>query len=71
MQVARTRGPLAIRERDVLEGEFASPERLSQLLADGADFETWSARLVEKLPELIYEEGGPRTPRPVRSGAPA
>jgi predicted NUDIX family phosphoesterase len=55
VQVARARGNVAIREADVLAGDFTSLERLAQLCAQGANFETWSALLVERLADLVQE----------------
>lgn len=55
VQVARARGSVAIREADVLSGDFAAPAALRELLAGGANFESWSALLVGRLAELIHE----------------
>ena len=57
VQVARASGAVAVREADVLSGEFAAPRALRELLEGGANFESWSARLVERLAELIHEPG--------------
>jgi len=57
VQVARANGAVAVREADVLSGEFASPRTLRELLDGGANFESWSARLVERLAELLHEPG--------------
>jgi predicted NUDIX family phosphoesterase len=57
VQVARAHGDVSIRETDVLAGEFTTPAHLAQLLAQGANFETWSALLVERLTDLIQETG--------------
>lgn len=59
VQVARVSGDVEVREKDVLEGDFASPARLAELQSAGANYETWSARLVEKLPDLVQEKGAP------------
>jgi len=71
VQVARARGAVAIREAEVLSGEFASPSRLSGLLAEGANFETWSALLVERLADLIHETDAahPHRLEPTAAGA--
>lgn len=61
VQVARARGPVRIREEDVLSGDFTTPERLAELLAQGANLESWSALLVERLTELIHESGAAHT----------
>jgi predicted NUDIX family phosphoesterase len=55
VQVARARGAVAIREAEVLSGDFAAPAALCEMLAGGANFETWSALLVARLTELIHE----------------
>jgi predicted NUDIX family phosphoesterase len=49
VQRVRVRGRVEIREKDVLEGRFVRPEELTQRRLDGANFETWSAKLVEHL----------------------
>lgn len=53
VQVARVEGDVRIRETDVLEGGFVTPERLCAELAQGANFETWSARIVEHLQAVL------------------
>lgn len=69
VQVARVEGPVAIREVDVLEGRFEPLSALSALLASGADFETWSAHLVENLADLVHDIGSPRGQRREPTGA--
>jgi predicted NUDIX family phosphoesterase len=69
VQVARAEGHVSIREEDVLSGDFTAPERLAELLAQGADFETWSALLVERLGDLIQETGAAATHRLETTGA--
>jgi predicted NUDIX family phosphoesterase len=49
VQRVRVRGRVEIREKDVLEGRFVRPDELTRRRLDGADFETWSAKLVEQL----------------------
>jgi predicted NUDIX family phosphoesterase len=71
VQVARVQGPVAIREQHVLEGRFEHLPALSALRASGADFETWSAHLLEKLPDLVQESGLPRSQRRETTGATA
>jgi predicted NUDIX family phosphoesterase len=69
VQIARANGAVAVREADVLSGEFASLRALRELLDGGANFESWSARLVERLAELIHEPGA-ASPRALQtSGA--
>lgn len=53
VQVVTVDGDARIREREVLEGSFTSPAELRRLLRAGADFETWSKALVERLDELL------------------
>lgn len=48
-----------IREADVLEGTFIEQGRLSSLLAEGANFETWSALLVDRLTEILTNDPSP------------
>ena len=69
VQVARVEGPVTIREQDVLEGRFENLSALSALRASGADFETWSAHLVENLPDLVQESGFSRGQRREPTGA--
>lgn len=52
-QILTVDGPVRIAEEDVLEGELVPPHRLRTLLADGANFETWSSFLIDTLDELI------------------
>jgi len=53
VQVVRIRGSVEIRERDQLEGRLVPSEELSALLAQGANFETWSKLLIPRLGELL------------------
>ena len=53
VQVVTVEGTVEVREKDQLEGEFVELDRLSELLAEGADFETWSSMLVERLDEIF------------------
>ncbi len=46
-------GPVSIRETDQLEGELRTPSSLRSLLAEGADFETWSSLLVRDLEAFL------------------
>jgi len=69
VQVAQVEGPVAIREADVLEGRFEPLPALSALRASGADFETWSAHLVENLADLVQDSGSPRGQRREPTGA--
>lgn len=59
-----------VREADVLEGAFVDRTRLSSLLSEGADFETWSALLVRRLhdflPEPVTRTSAPRPTAPVQ-----
>jgi predicted NUDIX family phosphoesterase len=53
VQVVYVSGSVEIREREQLEGRLVTCEELSSLLADGANFETWSRLLVPRLDELL------------------
>jgi predicted NUDIX family phosphoesterase len=53
VQVVRIRGSVEIRERDQLEGRLVPSEELNALLAQGANFETWSKLLIPRLDELL------------------
>jgi predicted NUDIX family phosphoesterase len=52
-QLLTLEGSVRIREEDVLEGELAAPERLMELRAQGANFETWSSILIDHLGEHL------------------
>ncbi len=84
VQIVRVRGRVEIREKDVLEGRFVRPSELTERLAQGANFETWSAKLVAALPALLRANNVNSPPAPLtaphttptalerpRSGAPA
>lgn len=53
VQVVRVRGSVDIREREQLEGRLVPSDELSALLAQGANFETWSKLLIPRLDELL------------------
>lgn len=53
VQVVEVAGSVAIRETDVLEGAFVSAAALRERLRQGATFETWSAKLVERLDDVL------------------
>jgi len=55
VQLVHVRGEVRVRENDLLEGRFVAPEELRRLLGDGANFETWSAKLIERLEEVVSE----------------
>jgi len=55
VQVVHVDGSVEIRERDQLEGRLVPCEELSALLAQGANFETWSRLLVPRLGELLNQ----------------
>ncbi len=52
-QILTVDGTVSIREEDVLEGDLTPPTKIAALLAEGADFETWSSILIESLGELF------------------
>ncbi len=47
------KGSARVREEEILEGRMVAPDELASLLAEGANFETWSRMLVERLGELL------------------
>ncbi|MEY4773860.1 MAG: hypothetical protein RIT40_895, partial [Planctomycetota bacterium] len=49
VQVVDVTGTVAIRETDRLEGRLVSVEDLRALVARGANLETWSRLLIERL----------------------
>lgn len=53
VQVLSTQGAVSVREVDQLVGEFRSVSELQDMLAQGANFETWSSFLIPKLDQLI------------------
>lgn len=55
VQVITVDAPVTVREVDQLEGSFVSKDELRKMLADGADFETWSSLLVPHLDHLVPE----------------
>jgi predicted NUDIX family phosphoesterase len=69
VQVVRVEGTVEIRERHVLEGRTVRPAELTRRLREGANFETWSARLVEALPGLLTRSMQTPAPEPALAGA--
>jgi predicted NUDIX family phosphoesterase len=61
VQVLDLDGSVRIREEDVLEGRLVSAEELRRLRATGANFETWSSLLIERLDELLPVTNPTRT----------
>jgi predicted NUDIX family phosphoesterase len=55
VQVLQVRGDVKIREREILEGELVPPADLHARLRQGANYETWSRILVERLDEILPE----------------
>ncbi len=53
VQVAEVDGTVKVREEDILSGRMVAPGELGTLLRDGANFETWSAILIERLDGLL------------------
>ncbi len=62
------RGPVAVREADVLEGDFQPVAELRRQAAEGANFETWSRLLLER-PDL-FEPPAASLPRDVAASSP-
>lgn len=58
VQMLLVEGDVRVREHDLLEGRFTEPTELERLLRQGANFETWSRILVERLPELLTAHAG-------------
>lgn len=52
VQVITLEAPVEVRERNRLEGRLVALDEIERLHAGGADFETWSKLLVERLGEL-------------------
>ena len=71
VQLVHVTGDVSIREEDTLQGTFVEPFELLRRLGEGANFETWSAILVELLDEILPRPTT-RTPRltPVTSQEP-
>ena len=63
VQVVHVQGTVEVREKDVLQGAFTNLAELSRLLREGANYETWSAKLVEHF-ERAPHELFPTPPRP-------
>jgi len=65
-------GDARVREVDVLQGSFVSPDELRARLEDGANFETWSSLILERFDEILAcvdgdaagEEITPTAPQP-------
>ena len=53
VQLMVVEGEVHVRETDMLEGKFVSPEELQRLLDQGANFETWSKILVGRLADVL------------------
>ncbi len=53
VQVLSTQGDVRVREVDQMVGDFKSVSELQNMLASGANFETWSSFLIPKLDQLI------------------
>ncbi|MBK8179902.1 MAG: hypothetical protein IPK67_13670 [Planctomycetes bacterium] len=73
VQLLVVQGEVRVREQDLLEGSFVTPQELLRLAEQGANFETWSKILVERLPdlltthaELLRAEPEPPAPRRAR-----
>lgn len=53
VQVLHLEGSVRIREEDVLEGRLVPVDELQRLRSSGADFETWSSLLIDRIDELL------------------
>ncbi|MEO6709958.1 MAG: hypothetical protein ABI054_08200 [Planctomycetota bacterium] len=63
VQLMVVEGDVRVREEDLLEGRFVSPEEMMRLSDQGANFESWSKILVERLPELLTAHASPLAAR--------
>ncbi len=61
VQLMVVEGDVRVREEDLLEGQFVSPEELGRLSDQGANFESWSKILVERLPDILTAHASPLT----------
>ncbi len=53
VQLITVQGSVEIRERDQLEGRLVEADELGNMLAQGANFETWSGLLIPRLDEIL------------------
>ena len=53
VQVITVEGSVRVREVDQLEGSFRASSSLQRMLAEGANFETWSSLLLPDLDHLV------------------
>lgn len=53
VQVITVEGSVRVREVDQLEGSFRALSSLERMLAEGANFETWSSLLIPDLDHLV------------------
>jgi predicted NUDIX family phosphoesterase len=58
VQLMVVEGDVRVREQDLLEGRFVPPEELLRLAEQGANFESWSKILVERLPDVLTAHAG-------------
>lgn len=67
-------GDARVREVDVLQGSFVTPDELRARLDDGANFETWSSLILERFDDVlacVREDHGRKeiTPTAARQGS--
>lgn len=53
VQLITVQGSVEIREKDLLEGRLVESDELGNMLAQGANFETWSGLLIPHLDEIL------------------
>lgn len=53
VQLITVQGSVEIREKDLLEGRLVEADELGNMLAQGANFETWSGLLIPHLDEIL------------------
>jgi len=61
VQLMQVEGDVRVRETEVLEGRFASPEELARLSDQSANFESWSKILVGRLSQILKTAADPLT----------
>lgn len=59
VQIVTTRGEVTIREQQQLSGALTPLPELARLAAEGANLETWSRLLVERLEPLLSNPPAP------------
>lgn len=71
VQLVRVRGSVEIREKDVLEGRLVRPQELVERRLAGANYESWSAILVDRRDEWLPAAESVRAPSLTAAASPA